>query len=303
MAIRYSIVITTKNRLEELKITLSKINYLFSRADVECLVYDDASTDATYEYLRTNYPKIQLFRNETSKGLIHNRNVLLNSCKGDYAISLDDDAHFMTQNPLELIDNYFANHPKCAVIAFRIFWGLVEPQETESLDVSERVKSFVGCGHVWRKKDWRFIPNYLEWFEFYGEEDFASYQLFLNDLEVHYCPTVLVNHRVEVKSRKQQKDYVSRLRKSLRAAWYLYFMFFPWKVIPRKMIYSIGMQFKLKVFKGDFKALLAIALAFFDLIFNFRKTLQNSNRFSKKQMTQFQNLKEPKIYWIPQKNN
>jgi len=303
MAIRYSIVITTKNRLEELKITLSKINYLFSRADVECLVCDDASTDATYEYLRTNYPRIQLFRNETSKGLIHNRNVLLNSCKGDYAISLDDDAHFITQNPLELIDNYFTNQPKCAVIAFRIFWGLVEPDKTEFFEVSERVKSFVGCGHVWRMNDWRFIPNYPEWFEFYGEEDYASYQLFLNDLEVHYCPAVLVNHRVEVKSRKQQKDYVTRLRKSLRAAWYLYFMFFPWKLIPRKMFYSIGMQFKLKVFKGDFKAFLAITLAVFDLIFNFRKALQNSNRFSKKQMTQFQNLKEPKIYWIPQKNN
>jgi glycosyltransferase involved in cell wall biosynthesis len=301
MEIKYSIVITTKNRLAELKITLAKISYLFSRDDLECILYDDGSTDGTYEFVKTTYPKIQLLRNETSKGLIHNRNVLLNTCKGAFAISLDDDAHFITQNPLEEIENYFSNHSNCAVIALRVFWGRGELSQTDSEEVSERVKSFVGCAHVWRMNHWRLIPNYPDWFEFYGEEDFASYQLFLNDLEVHYLPEVLVNHRVEVKNRKQQNDYTSRLRKSLRAGWYLYFMFYPWAVIPRKMLYSIGMQFKLKVFKGDFRAFAALILALFDLIIHLPKTMRSSNRFSKEQMNQFQRLQEPKIYWNPKK--
>jgi hypothetical protein len=38
----------------------------------------------------------------------------------------------------------------------------------------ENVKSFVGCGHAWRMKAWHEIPNYPEWFEFYGEENYAS---------------------------------------------------------------------------------------------------------------------------------
>jgi glycosyltransferase involved in cell wall biosynthesis len=301
MTTKFSIVITTKNRLEELKITLAKISYLLDRDDLECLIYDDGSIDGTYEFVKTTYPKIQLLRNEKSKGLIHNRNVLLNTCKGAFAISLDDDAHFITQNPLEEIENYFNNHSNCAVIALRIFWGIEELLHTDSVEVSERVKSFVGCAHVWRMNHWRLIPNYPEWFEFYGEEDFASYQLFLNDLEVHYLPEVLVNHRVEVKIRKHQNDYTSRLRKSLRAGWYLYFMFYPWAVIPRKMLYSIGMQFKLKVFKGDFRAFAALILALFDLIIHLPKTMRSSNRFSKEQMNQFQRLQEPKIYWNPKK--
>jgi glycosyltransferase involved in cell wall biosynthesis len=301
MTTKFSIVITTKNRLEELKITLAKISYLLDRDDLECLIYDDGSTDGTYEFVKTTYPKIQLLRNEKSKGLIHNRNVLLNTCKGAFAISLDDDAHFITQNPLEEIENYFSNHSNCAVIALRVFWGRGELSQTDSEEVSERVKSFVGCAHVWRMNHWRLIPNYPEWFEFYGEEDFASYQLFLNDLEAHYLPEVLVNHRVEVKSRKHQNDYTSRLRKSLRAGWYLYFMFYPWAIIPRKMIYSIGMQFKLKVFKGDFRAFAAVILALFDLIIHLPKTMRSSNRFSKEQMNQFQRLQEPKIYWNPKK--
>lgn len=301
MTTKFSIVITTKNRLEELKITLAKISYLLDRDDLECLIYDDGSTDDTYEFVKTTYPKIHLLRNEKSKGLIYNRNILLNTCKGAFAISLDDDAHFVTQNPLEEIENYFSNHSNCAVIALRIFWGRDELFQTDSEEVSERVKSFVGCAHVWRMNHWRLIPNYPEWFEFYGEEDFASYQLFLNDFEVHYLPEVLVNHRVEVKSRKHQKDYTSRLRKSLRAGWYLYFMFYPWAIIPRKMLYSIGMQFKLKVFKGDFRAFAALILALFDLIIHLPKTMRSSNRFSKEQMIQFQRLQGPKIYWTPKK--
>jgi glycosyltransferase involved in cell wall biosynthesis len=301
MTTKFSIVITTKNRLEELKITLAKISYILDRDDLECLIYDDGSTDGTYEFVKTTYPKIHLLRNEKSKGYIYNRNVLLNTCKGDFAISLDDDAHFITENPLEEIENYFRNHSSCAVIALRIFWGRSELSQTDSEEVSERVKSFVGCAHVWRMNHWRLIPNYPEWFEFYGEEDFASYQLFLNDFEVHYLPEVLVNHRVEVKSRKHQNDYTSRLRKSLRAGWYLYFMFYPWAIIPRKMLYSIAMQFKLKVFKGDFRAFAAVILALFDLIIHLPKAIHSSNRFSREQMIQFQRLQGPKIYWTPKK--
>jgi hypothetical protein len=67
------------------------------------------------------------------------------------------------------------------------------------------------------------------------------------------------------------------------------------------MLYSIGMQFKLKVFKGDFRAFAALILALFDLIIHLPKTMRSSNRFSKEQMNQFQRLQEPKIYWNPKK--
>ena len=52
--IEFSILITTKNRLEDLKITLQKIADLKNRDIVEVMLYDDASTDGTFEFIKEN---------------------------------------------------------------------------------------------------------------------------------------------------------------------------------------------------------------------------------------------------------
>jgi len=240
-------------------------------------------------------------RNAVSKGYIFCRNKMLNETNADFAISLDDDAHFLTENPLEIIYHHFIENPNCGLLALRIFWGLEEPKKTTTIEKSEQVQGFVGCAHVWRMQAWRTIPNYPEWFVFYGEENFASFQLFKANWEIHYLPEVLVNHRVDVKARKNNADYTVRLRRSLRSGWYLFFMFYPIKVIPRKMGYSLWMQFKLKVFKGDFKAMQAIVLALLDLVWNIPRIIKNSNRLTQKEYESYNQLLETRLYWQPEK--
>jgi len=298
-SLSFTILITTKNRKTDLIITLDKIKHIVNENSVECVVYDDGSFDGTYEYVKENFPEVKLQRNLVSKGYIFCRNKILNETKADYLISLDDDSHFVTNNPLESIREYFENHPNCGLMALRIFWGLEKPKETVSDEKSERVQGFVGCGHVWRMKAWREIPNYPEWFVFYGEEDFASYQLFKKNWEIHYLPEVLVHHRVDVKSRKNNRDYVIRLRRSLRSGWFLFFLYYPILMIPKKMAYSIWIQLKMKVFKGDLKVLKALFLASFDLIRMMPKIIKNTNRLTKKEYIEYQKLPKTKIYWQP----
>lgn len=297
MSKKISLLITTKNRLVELKDTLQYLAPLLADNAVECLVNDDASTDGTFDYLKENFPNIILFRNEKSLGLIHNRNVLLNNCQGDYAISLDDDAHFLSENVVENIVRYFESQPKCGVIACRIFWGKVTPINHATNASAQRVKGFVGCGHVWNLKAWRDIPQYPEWFVFYGEEDFASYQLFKKGWEVHYVPELLVQHRVEVKARKHDSDYVQRQRRSFRSGWYLYFLFYPWHKIPKLLAYSLWIQLITKVFKGNFKATKGLMLALWDVFINFPKLLKERNGFNFKAFKKYSNLAPTKIYW------
>ncbi|MDI5950691.1 glycosyltransferase family 2 protein [Flavobacterium yafengii] len=296
----FSILITTKNRLTDLAFTLNKIKYFLTEDSVECVVFDDGSTDGTYEYVKENFPKVKLHRNAISKGYIFCRNKMLNETKTDYAISLDDDAHFVTEKPLETIQKYFEENANCGLVALRIFWGLEEPVTVLTRENPNQVQGFVGCAHVWRMKAWRDIPHYPEWFVFYGEESFASYQLFKKNWEVHYLPEVLVNHRVNVKSRRNNSDYGIRLRRSLRSGWYLYFLFYPIILIPKKMGYSIWIQLKLKVFKGDFIALKAIILAIFDLVWAIPKIIRDSNRLSSQEYEAYHKIPNTKIYWQPE---
>ncbi len=151
--------------------------------------------------------------------------------------------------------------------------------------------------HIIRTSAWHQIPNYPEWFKFYGEEDFASFHLFKKGLEVHYYPDILIHHRVDIKSRKKNKDYIQRTRKSLRSGWYLYLMFYPLNVILRRLVYSIWIQIKLKLFKGDFRAFLGLMMAIFDLIFNLRKIHKNSERMTSEEFYNYMSLEEAKIYW------
>ncbi len=296
MKMTFSIVITTFNRIQDLKYTLNSLQFLLNKG-VRIIICDDASTDETSDFIRREYPEIQLLINPINKGLIYSRNLLMEYVDTPYAISLDDDSNFLSLTPLNFIENYFDANSNCGVIAFRISWGKRLPHKLESEDVSCRVKSFVGCGHVWRMDAWRDIPNYPEWYVFYGEEEFASYQLFKNGWEVHYVPQVLVHHRVEVRNRKFQKDYRIRLRRSLRSGWYNYFLFLPWSQIPNRFLYTFYIQLKLKVFKGDFKAAIAIFQAWLDLMFHLPKLIINSNRFTKSEFKEFENLANTKIYW------
>lgn len=299
---KFSILITTKNRLNDLSFTLEKIHHLLIREDVDCIICDDGSKDETVSYIKRNYPEIQLIQNPVCKGLIYSRNRLMNLVKSEYAISIDDDLHFITQNPLEIIEQTFSQNSKIALLGFRIFWNPKEPQTAICDEVSIRMKSFAGGAHVWRMVAWHDIPDYPDWFIFYGEEDFASYQLFKNKWEVHYLPEVLVNHRIDINSRKKNPDYSIRLRRSLRSGWYLYFLFYPLQYIPEKIIYSLWIQLITKVFKGDLKALSAVILAFLDLLWSVPKIIKSSNRLSLQEYKEYQNLVDTKLYWQPKKS-
>jgi GT2 family glycosyltransferase len=135
---------------------------------------------------------------------------------------------------------------------------------------------------------------------FYGEEAFASYQLFKKGWEIHYAPKLLVQHRVDVKSRKNDNDYAQRQRRSFRSGWYLYFLFHPWHSLPKKIAYTFWLQLKNKVFKGDFRATKGLTLAIWDVFFAFPRLMKDSNRFTVEEFNNYNKLEDTKIYWRPE---
>ena len=67
---KFTILITTKNRKDDLAFTLRKIQYLLDRDDVACIICDDGSTDETCFFIKESYPNIQFIQNAKSEGLI-----------------------------------------------------------------------------------------------------------------------------------------------------------------------------------------------------------------------------------------
>lgn len=298
--IEYSIIITTNNRLKDLKITLEKITHLLMRSDVECIICDDGSTDDTYEYIKQFYPKIVVIKNTVSKGLIYSRNRLLDIVKGTYAISIDDDLHFITKEPLEKIKKHFLEHEKCAVQSFRIYWGKCEPKSTGTKQQVEKVSSYAGGAHAFRMEAWDSIPNYPDWFMFYGEENFASFQLFKKGWEIHYQPTILTNHRVDLKKRIRGNDYRQRQRRSIRSGWYIFILFYPWRVLPKKILASLWNHFKVKVI--EYRSLFFFTVliqAMIDVVVNLPRLFRESNRLSNNEYKEFGKLQQVKLYWKP----
>lgn len=296
---KFAIIITTKNRCDELKFTMNKISGLIQRDDVECLICDDGSNDATADFVQNNYPLVKFIQNSESKGLIFSRNRLMATANASYVISLDDDAHFLSANILETIEQFFNSNPRCAVISFRLFWGKILPKNIATSEKPYRTKSFLGGANVFRMTAWKEIPEFPSWFLFHGEEDFASYHLLKQNWEVWYLPKVFAQHRVNMLHRKKHKDYMLRLRRSLRSGWYLYILFYPISLIPYKMLYSIYIQLKTKVFKRDYKAFFAILQAIGDLMINLPKLIKHRSALNHKELELYKNLPATKIYWQP----
>jgi len=298
--ITFSFFISTYNRVEDLKYTLKHLEPLLQSLKVECLICDDASTDGTSEFLNAHYPHLRLFKNEEHKGYIYSRNFLLTQVKGQYAISMDDDLNFISSNVLAIIKAYFESKPKCAVQGFRVFWGKEEPIAKHTSQIAMQVRNFVGCAHAFRMKAWKEIPEYPEWFVFYGEENYASFQFFKNNWEIHYVPEVLGHHRVDMKARKKNtKDFITRQRRALRAGWYVNFIFLPVLVALRFWFYSIWAQLKNHVLKGHLKILVILPLVFVDLFRNLPRVFNRNYRLSAEEYVRYKNLPPIPIYWTP----
>ena len=295
----FSFLITTRNRWSDLQFTLQQLLPLLHREDVECLVVDDGSTDGTTAFVKAQFPQVQIFTNPEAQGYMYNRNFLLHTAKAPYLISLDDDAHFVLPQPLEIIQHHFEKYSRCGLIACRVFWGKTLPATLQTDALPHNGFGFVGCGHVWRKTAWESIPDYPEHYGFYGEEEFASMALLQKRWEMHYVPDLLVHHRVEVRQRKNDADYAYRQRKAFANSIRNYMTFYPYFRLPYTLAYCTVMQFLNKLKARDYVAFWVTFRAIFSILGTLGVLFQSRYRLTKMQYIRMKKLPLNPIFWKP----
>jgi GT2 family glycosyltransferase len=202
-----SIVIATKNRIDELRVALRSA---FSQRNVhEVIVIDDGSTDGSSEMVAREYPQARLYINQTSIGYIASRNIGANLATGDVVFSVDDDAEFSSPDICERILPLFAS-PRIAAVAIPYREPYKEnilrqfPIDPYSVWITN---SFIGTSHAIRRDLFLELGGYRESLVHQGEEDDFAIRLLDNGFFVALGVSPEILHYESPKRDFRRMDY------------------------------------------------------------------------------------------------
>lgn len=128
-----AVMITTHNRRADLERTCEVLDEL-EPAPEEILVFADACTDGTEEYLAGKGAPYRILRSAARRGSIPNRHEMMRESAADIVFSLDDDSHPLERDALARIRELFAANPEIAVASF--------PQRTDEFPETLSATSF-----------------------------------------------------------------------------------------------------------------------------------------------------------------
>ena len=170
MAAPASIIITTKNRKEELRAAIASA--LKQSVQPEVIVMDDGSTDGTAEMVRAEFPFVRLECSAESLGYIVQRNRAARLASGEIIFSMDDDAEFSTPLVVEQTLRDFSDARIGAVAV-----PYLEPNKANRLMQSPPdntgawiTDAFIGTAHALRRDLFLALGGYREALVHQGEE-------------------------------------------------------------------------------------------------------------------------------------
>ncbi len=127
---KFSVVITTYNRLELLKRAIQSA--LNQTINCEVVVVDDCSTDDTQAYVTSLGERVVYYRHSINQGHAISINAGVTKASGDWIKFLDDD-DYLAVNCLEEMEKVIIMHPQaviCSCVAAQVNESEVEISRT-----------------------------------------------------------------------------------------------------------------------------------------------------------------------------
>lgn len=276
-----SIVIVTKNRAKELEITLKKLSSILDLNQHEVLILIDGCTET--KQLISKYDWVHWTFVEKSLGASPARNILYKKAKGNIFIGLDDDAHPISNNFFDEVENTFSQNPNVGIVAFQEIKGIFatdkEALETRETQIRKyQTTDFIGCGFAFKKNVYNETRGFPVWMDIYGEESCLSIEVIDLGYEIFYNNEIIVNHRVDKKARLAQGKNYFRFEKQLKNTIFYYLVYYPkpaFKIM--KLLFHNFKKYALtdkKCFSLFFKSIFA-ALKNSLNVLKFRKPVSN----------------------------
>ena len=226
-----TIMITTRNRPDDLAFTLKKLISL-DLAHLPLIIVDDASdAPIVSDELANKFPRVKIVRNDVQRGLISNRNEMARISGTPYVLSLDDDSCFRNAPDLQGAVEYLAQQPRVTALQFNnvdINFG----EQAVTASEPYRVQTYTGCGHLLKRSEFLEIGGYRADFVHMGEEVEFCRKAWKAGLEVHMYPKIIVDHRRTPVARFPAKN-LYYLTRNLLIISYLHL---PWPAMTTKLL-------------------------------------------------------------------
>lgn len=228
---KISILIVSKNRKTDLLKTLKIINSLIDKSYVEVLVFLDGCNDDSQE-LASDLKWIRWCLSEKSIGASAARNQLYTLAEGEILIGLDDDAHPLNENFIELIEILFRENLNVGILAFEEVKGIFD-SDSSAMKESEKIpkeflcSEFIGCGFAIRKSVYLATNGFPIWIDIYGEESCVSIEVLANGHDILYTNKIKINHRVNSEQRRLKKQNYYRFGKQLKNSSFYFLVYYP----------------------------------------------------------------------------
>ncbi|MDI1305922.1 MAG: glycosyltransferase [bacterium] len=277
-----SILIVTKNRPDELEITLNRLIGLLDLVLHEVLVFIDGCKKT--EILITKYPWVQWENSEISIGASPARNKLYKKATGKIFIGLDDDAYPLSDHFITQTQSVFLENEKIGIIAFQEIRGVFISDEEALIMAEPKMDSyptndFVGCGFAIKKEVYDSTNGFPVWIDIYGEESCLAIEVLDLGYDINYDSTIIVNHRVDRKKRLEQGRNYFRFEKQLKNTIYYYVVYYPNPMlkIARLLFHNFKKYglYNLTYFKLFWSALFSVTKEL-RAVLQFRKPVQKS---------------------------
>lgn len=223
-----SFLIVTKNRPDDLVLTLNKLMVMINLSNHEVLVFIDGCKKT--EALISQFTWVNWTINEVSISASPARNKLYKKAKGDILIGLDDDAYPISKNFIKQVKKEYRQNKDLGVIAFQEVRGY---NLSDKLALEKAIKGnsyftsdFIGCGFAIKKEVYEATRGFPLWIDIYGEETALSLEVLDLDYEIMYQPNIIVNHRVDVEKRKLQGRNYFRFERQLKNTMRIFLVYY-----------------------------------------------------------------------------
>ena len=201
---RVSIMITTRNRLDELQRSLDILGKLDPSPD-EILITADGCTDGTADFATSALPNVKLIVNQPAIGSVASRDLMMRHAKGDLVLALDDDSYPEQSDCVARFVPFFQQRAELAVLHF--------PQRTDEYPETlaqtkfgreeHLTRSFANSGAVLRRSAYLQLPGFEpRFYHMYEEPDYAL-QCAAADYDVLFSPTVTIRHHYSGRARDE----------------------------------------------------------------------------------------------------